>query len=316
MKVLNDILARGFLLSVMWLLVGLNVWAQTVEIHETVTNFFRPTKYTPSGIPAFMDSGKVGVQSLLKGNYRDSLARRFDKIEQYYPLVKDTAVYRYYHAIFGNDTIDYSERKPVIYDDDDKHHTLEVESRMPPFQRFEAVIDGLSPSEIDALKDSMWHMSTSQRLMNNEQTCIFYALNCLYDDNGTCTAPMITRNTNFVNGRQLNAFFRYFLVLVDSLPCKYKELRKATWQDNCVLVFQNTKKEFIHAVFYRCDTGEYYSKNGMFPPVILADLRPVVESYGRYDTKDKALGKAALDQLADTVQVYCYPHNKLPQQKQ
>ena len=250
----------------------------------------------------------MGVQSMFGGVYQDSLIRYFDKIEAYHRQTKDSIRFRYYRAIFGNDTLCYKERKDFVLDSVLGKKMLEVESRKAPYQRFEVEVSGLADSEIAALTDSMRQMKTTDVLMNNEQTCIFYALNLLFDANGINPAPIITRNTTFTDGEQLNAFFNHILTLKGNYPCKNRMIKKADLPDNCVLVFQNAYKQFIHAVYYRKDTGEYYTKNGFFPPIILTSIRPITERYGRYDTKD-TLSEDGLDMQADTILVYCWEDN-------
>ena len=98
--------------------------------------------------------------------------------------------------------------------------------------------------------------------------------------------------------------FDHILTQKGNYPCKYSVLKKADLPDNCVLVFQNAYKKFIHAVFYRKDTGKYYTKNGWWPPIILNNIHPVTEAYGRYDTKEE-LSEYGLDLQADTILVYC-----------
>lgn len=250
----------------------------------------------------------MGVQSMFGGVYQDSLIRYFDKIEAYHRQTKDSIRFRYYRAIFGNDTLCYKERKDFVLDSVLGKKMLEVESRKAPYQRFEVEVSGLADSEIAALTDSMRQMKTTDVLMNNEQTCIFYALNLLFDANGINPAPIITRNTTFTDGEQLNAFFNHILTLKGKYSCNSRVIKKADLPDNCVLVFQNAYKQFIHAVYYRKDTGEYYTKNGFFPPVILTSIRPITERYGRYDTKD-TLSEEGLDMQADTILVYCWEVN-------
>ena len=292
-------------LLILWLWsIHLVLHAQQLEIKETVTSDLIP-KSSKIEVPAAMGSTRFGVQSMKRADYRDSLIRLFDRIE-HYQLRKDSAVFQSYRAIFGQDTLCYKERKPVIISRHKDTTTLEVESLKAPHQRFSVVIDGLTAAEISALKDSMQQMKTSEMLWNNQQTCIFYALNCLLDAHGINPAPIITRNTTFTDGHQLNAFFDHILTLKGSYPCKTKVLRKMDLPEDCVLVFQNAHKEFIHAVFYRKDTKEYYTKNGFWSPVILTDIRPLSERYGRYDTKME-LSPEGLDSQADTVLVYGLP---------
>lgn len=276
------------------------------EIKEGQTYAFVPKKTLE--VASLKGGKQMGVQSMFSGSYQDSLIRYFDKIEAYHRQTKDSIRFRYYMAIFANDTLCYKERKDFVLDSVLGKKMLEVESRKAPYQRFEVEVSGLADSEIAALTDSMRQMKTTDVLMNNEQTCIFYALNLLFDANGINPAPIITRNTTFTDGEQLNAFFNHILTLKGSYPCKSRVIKKADLPDNCVLVFQNAYKQFIHAVYYRKDTGEYYTKNGFFPPIILTSIRPITERYGRYDTKD-TLSEEGLDMQADTILVYCWEDN-------
>lgn len=276
-------------------IVPLSVLAQGREIQETITNDF----VLKNGKPQNM-----GVQNLAPKVYRDSLIRYFDKIEEYYPELNDTTIFRFYHAVFGNDTLSYKERKKEIFRSNGKNRLLEVESNVYPYQRFVTEIDGLTIVEIDSLKGEMSQRKTNDILLNNSQTCIFYAINLLLDMEGISPEPIISRNTTFTNGYQLNAFFDHLLALQDSYPCKFKVLKKAELPDRCILVFRNANNEFIHAMFYRKDTGEYYSKNGLFSPIVTKDMHLFTTQYGRYDTKQKDLTQDALDRLADTVLVY------------
>lgn len=286
------------------LLCGAKALAQSPqrEIRETVTADFVPGKNAARESPLLMGSSRIGVQTLHKGAYRDSLMRWFERFEEYVPEEKDTAAFRYFRGIYGADTLCFHERRPVIVSYYAGRRTLEVESLLAPYQRFEVGIDGLGEEEILALVDSLQRMRTSDRLLNNSQTCIFYALNLLLDRAGINPAPVITRNTTFTDGTQLNAFFDHLLKLKGSYPCKYKELRKAELPGDCVLVFRNARAQYIHAVFYRKDTGEFYTKNGLFTPVIVKDIRPICERYGCYDAE--GLDAAAQEQRADTVLVF------------
>ena len=276
------------------------------EIKEGQTYAFVPKKTLE--VASLKGGKQMGVQSMFSGSYQDSLIRYFDKIEAYHRQTKDSIRFRYYMAIFANDTLCYKERKDFVLDSVLGKKMLEVESRKAPYQRFEVEVSGLADSEIAALTDSMRQMKTTDVLMNNEQTCIFYALNLLFDDNGINPAPIITRNTTFTDGEQLNAFFNHILTLKGKYSCNSRVIKKADLPDNCVLVFQNAYKQFIHAVYYRKDTGEYYTKNGFFPPIILTSIRPITERYGRYDTKD-TLSEEGLDMQADTILVYCWEDN-------
>ena len=256
---------------------------KTGEIHETGTNNFAifKSRYTPS---AYLHCIRRGVELLGNGQYNDSLISRFDKIIEYFPQKKDTVSNRYYHAIFNGDTLSYSERKPVFIHTYFGHQILEVESQLAPHQRFEVRINGLDSAQIAALTDSMCHMKTSDSLLNNEQTCLFYALNCLFDANGINPAPVITRNTNFTNGYQLNAFFNHILKLKATYKCRYSVMKKADLPEQCVLVFQNSDNEYIHAVYYRKDRNEYYSKNGFWCPIVAKNLRHIINCYKQADT--------------------------------
>ena len=180
---------------------------------------------------------------------------------------------------------------------------IEVESIVAPHQRFVAEIEGLSEEEIEVLKHKMQHMQSSELLMNNAQTCIFYALNLMFDYHKIDPSPIITRNTYFTDGHQLNAFFKHIFTLEISIPCKYSVLRKTDLPDNCVLVFRDQLNEFIHAAFYQKTPNRFYTKNGMFAPVIVSDIRDITDRYSRYATKQR-LSEEWLSKIAVTVLVF------------
>ena len=269
--------------------------SQVKEIYETLTNDF---------VSKNEKAQNIGVKSLAPTVYRDSLIKYFDRIEEYHPQLNDTLSFKFFYAIFGNDTLSFKERRKEIIRSNGKQQFLEIESEIAPYQRFKTEIDGLTNEEIECLKVRMRQMKTNDILLNNSQTCIFYALNLLLDVEGIDPKPLITRNTTFTNGHQLNAFFNHFLTVINTYPCSFKAIEKAELPDHCVLVFRNANQEFIHAIFYRKDTDEFYSKNGLFPPKISRDIRPFTTRYGRYDTKRKDLSKEGLKQLADTIIVY------------
>lgn len=292
------------LLTIISLLLALRCHAQQPLIRETITNDFVPSRSTLRSSNYRVDEDRIGVQSMARGEYRDSIARYFDRIEEYHPMEEDTIVNRYYRVIFGQDTLCYKLRKSVIRKTYAGQTMLEVESSVAPHQRFEVAIDGLSEEEVVVLKRQMQQMKSTESLKNNVQTCIFYALNLLLDSKGINPAPIITRNTNFTDGRQLNGFFNHILLQKGSCQCQYKVLQELELDEDCVLVFRNAHNEYIHALFYRSDTDEYYTKNGMTAPFVLNDLRQIVATYGRYDKADDKLSAEALDKLADTVLIF------------
>ena len=277
-------------------------FAQQVEIKETFTCDFIPSKSIAER-RYWIDDNAVGVQSMYCGEYCDSLVRYFDCIEEYHPQAADIISHRYYRAIFGIDTLCYKERREVFYSTFAGKRIIEVESIVAPHQRFVAEIEGLSEEEIEVLKHKMQQMQSSELLMNNAQTCIFYALNLMFDYHKIDPSPIITRNTNFTDGHQLNVFFKQIFTLETSIPCKYSVLRKTDLPDNCVLIFRNQYNEFIHAAFYQKKTNRFYTKNGLFAPVIVGDIRDITDRYSRYDTKQR-LGEEGLSKLADTVLVF------------
>ena len=269
--------------------------AQQRTIHETVTNDFLSPKQKGDG---------VGVKRFAPDVYRDALARHFDRIEAYVPDKSDTLTHRYYRAIFGPDTLCFKERKAELIYTYGKHRMLEIESHQPPHQRFRVEIDGLSEEEIAPLRQQMQQMKQTDQLFNNAQTCIFYALNLLFDAAGVDAAPVITRNTTFTEGHQLNAFFDHFLTLRGAYPCRYKAMRNVELPGDCILVFRNARNEYIHAAFYRKETQEFHTKNGLFPPVVLKTIKTLTERYGRYDTQRDDLNEAGLQGLADTILLF------------
>ena len=89
-------------------------FAQHVEIKETFTNDFIPSKSIAER-RYWIDDNAVGVRSMYCGEYCDSLVRYFDSIEEYHPQVVDTLSHRYYRTIFGVDTLCYKERREALY---------------------------------------------------------------------------------------------------------------------------------------------------------------------------------------------------------
>lgn len=125
------------------LLCGVEAPAQSPprEIRETVTADFVPGRNAERENPLLMGSSRIGVQTLHKGAYRDSLMRWFERFEEYVPEEKDTATFRYFRGIYGADTLCFHERRPVIVANYAGHRQLEVESLRPPYQRFLVEID-------------------------------------------------------------------------------------------------------------------------------------------------------------------------------
>jgi hypothetical protein len=247
----------------------------------------------------------TGVVDFPVAEYRDSLISHFDKIRRVADRSGDTGIF-YYDAVFGSDTLTYKVRQKIINsisrDDKGSYRELEVESDRYPHQRFTAKIDGLESSEISGLTARMQTMKTSDKLMNNEETCIFYALERMFKVNGICPDPIITRNSNFADGRQLNAFFDHFLTAAGEYPCKAKSLRNTDLPDNCVLAFINAHGEIIHAVFFH--DGIFYSKNGFWSPIATKKIREITRNYSRYDTDRADLSSDGLDELADKIIIY------------
>ena len=96
---------KKYLLILLLLTIHIVLQAQQREIKETVTCDLVP-KSSKTVVPAAMGSTRFGVQSMKNAIYQDSLIRLFDKIEPY-QQDKDTAVFQYYRATFGNDTLCY-----------------------------------------------------------------------------------------------------------------------------------------------------------------------------------------------------------------
>lgn len=247
-----------------------------------------------------------GVQTFGNGIYTDSLINYIDTI---YHIDSDKQDYLVYKAVWNNDTLTYRTRPSIVreymydYKNKKKAKGLEVESRIPPYNRFSAIIEGLDESQITALTDSMLKMKSSTPvLLNNYQTCIFYALEALFRSNHIYPEPIITRNTTFRQGEELNAFFDYFLTKGDTYQCRYKEIKKKTFPDNCVLAFFDDYGNIIHAVFH--ENGVFHTKNGMFAPIAYSTLKSVMESYGRWDTKHSGLNKMGKRMKGHQLAVY------------
>lgn len=255
------------------------------------------------------DVVQYGVQTFGTGVCKDRLIHYLDRIGYVRLDSQQSATDSVFQAIWGCDTLTFRVRPKIIrtfvYDKQQrkKLSSLEVESRIPPYTRFSAVIEGLDETLIEALKDSMLRMeSPSPILFNNSQTCIFYALDALFQKYEICTDPVITRNTSYTREEELNAFFNHFLTAGESYPCRYKDIKEVVFPDNCVLAIVDDFGHIIHAVFY--SEGLFYSKNGMFTPVAFNSLFPIMKSYGRWDTKVKGLSKLGKQLKGSRLVVY------------
>lgn len=242
------------------------------------------------------------------GNYTDSLVNHLDTIQQA-SWVTPQGDYPIFLAIWGNDTLSYAvfpdTRFYYRYDDKRKKkvRVLEVESRIPPYTRFAVDSDGLTEREISALTDSMRRMkSPRDTLMNCVQTCIFYALDAFFRTHGICPDTVITRNTNFSEEKELNAFFEHFLEHVADYPCHYKKVKDVVFPDNSIIAFVNGYNLITHAVFYH--NGLYYSKNGIISPFVYSTLYPILKGYGSKDNLVKGLSKTGKLMLGQTLKVY------------
>lgn len=251
---------------------------------------------------------RYGVESFGSGVYRDSLVNYLDAIQQVEAgdHIRETLIYQ---AIWGSDTLKYRVRPHILrtytYDSEakKKREILEVESQTPPFHRFTAIIEGLDDAAIAALTDSMLQMkAASSMLLNNSQTCIFYALEALFESNRICTDPVITRNSTFVQIKELNAFFDRFLTVTATYTCRYSELKGKTFPNNSLLAFIDDYGQIIHAAYYR--DGVFHSKNGLFSPVVVATLKPILQAYGRWDNKRSGLSKEGKKMMAHQLAVY------------
>ena len=254
-------------------LSALNLYAQSIK--EGSTSLF----------VSKMDAARCsGIKDFHKGEYVDSLTAYIDKIEK--DETRADARFTYYNAIFGNDTVQYYRREEsfvskVNLGKGKFYNELEVESRVYPYQRFVYNIDSLDSIAEKRAYDKMRVMKTSDVLMNNEQNCVCYALQCLFDVNGIKCTPIISRNTLCTGLWQMNKFYDKFLSEKAKYPCKSKDIKNATLPDNCFLAFVNKHGMAVHAVFY--SNGMFHSKNGMFSPITTNDIKVITKSYSRYD---------------------------------
>lgn len=121
------------------------------------------------------------------------------------------------------------------------------------------------------------------------------------------TDPIITNNTNFTDGRQLNAFFEHFLERQADVPAKWKEVRKTTFPNNSLLAFINDKDEIIHAVFcsagteYDVEGPVYLSKAGLFTPLVQTSLKDAIDDFSMYSSRESIAGN---HHYADRIVVY------------
>lgn len=250
---------------------------------------------------------RYGVEIFGNGSYKDSLIHYFDTI--LHLEGKERNAFNRYQAIWQGDTLTYRVRPQVCktetYDPEQKKkvQVLEVESQLSPHTRFSAIIEGLQEESIEALKDSMLRMKSDSPIsFNNNQTCIFYALEGIFRTNQVNPEPIITRNTNFCNPKELNAFFDRFFTIESKHTCRWKTCKDITLPDNCILVFLDDYNEIIHAVFYH--NRLFYTKNGLFVPAVFSSLQPILKHYSRWDGDNAQLNKEGKRLQGHTLIVY------------
>lgn len=262
----------------------------------------------------FKKENSIGIVPFGNGIYTDSLTNYLDTIIQVKaPTEKERAINQ---AIYGKDTLTYKQIpliwRTIIYDSKDKKRflSIDVESKIPPYTRFVANIEGLNENEITVLKDSMLRMkSPKDTLMNASQTCVFYALEAIFNIHGIYTSPVITRNTTYNNPKELIPFFEHFLKRGDDYPCHYKKVKDLIFPNNSVLVIINGYGEIIHAFFHH--NNEFYSKNGRFSLERHHNIHRILQGYGTKDYSGKMkLNKVGKMQKGQILRVYTFDTNK------
>lgn len=250
---------------------------------------------------------RYGVEIFGSGTYKDSLINYIDTIIDLHR--NDGSLYDRYQAVWRKDTLTYRVRPQVCrtetydYEQKKKVQILEVESQLPPYTCFSVETEGLEESTIQILKDSMLRMrSDSPVAFNNDQTCIFYALEGIFRTNQVDPRPIITRNTNFCEPKELNAFFDYFFVAESKYDCRWKALKKVSLPNNCILAFLNDYNEIIHAVFYHDNL--FYTKNGLFVPAVYSSLKPILKHYSRWDGEVSELNKTGKRLQGHSIIIY------------
>lgn len=285
----------------MCMLYTSNAFSQTALPPIKTSNF-----YEDKLLQRDVEAVRYGLEKFGTDVYKDSLVNYIDTIKF---LGVNSSSYYLYQAIWGKDTLTYRYRpsiyKKYTYDQQlkKKVQVLQVESKIPPYTLFTAVIDGLNDETIELLKDSMLRMkSPTATTCNNDQTCIFYALEGIFKTSGINPKPIISHNTNFSKISELNPFFAHFFTVENKYECRYKAIKKVSFPNNCILAFMNDYNEMIHAVFYY--DGLFFSKNGLFVPGAFSTLKPILESYSRWDGNTSGLNKEGKRLQGNTIVVY------------
>lgn len=284
------------LISVLILSVGETALAQ-VKVEESISTKALVKRGS-------RDVLRTGVIDLSRGHYRDSLVNYFT-IQQ--GTGDEAEYYTYHDAIFGKNTLSYKERRPQVRYRSKDEEMIEFTSHSYPYHKYSFPVTSLSEEEILQVLEEHSEEGQDEILMNNEQTCIFYALSLMFQSESVFTDPIITNNTTFTDGRQLNAFFDRFLERKTVIPAKWKEVRKTSFQNNSVLAFINDKGEIIHAVF--CMTGTeygvnglvYLSKSGLFTPLMQTSLKDAIDDFSIYSSIESI---ARNHHYADSIAIY------------
>lgn len=173
----------GYLISVLLLSVGEVALAQ-VKMEESISTKALMKRWS-------RDVLRTGVVNLGREYYRDSLAN--------YLIIQDgkgdeVVYYSYHDAIFGTDTLSYKEIRLQIRYKSNKEEMFEFTSPSFPHHRYTFPVTNLSEDEVQLVLDEHSEEGKDVPLMNNEQTCIFYALSLLFQSESIFTDPIISNN--------------------------------------------------------------------------------------------------------------------------
>ena len=137
----------------------------------------------------------------------------------------------------------------------------------------------MTPERIIEVRDSLF-MQPSQYdvLMNANQDCSSYAMECLFRLNGINPEPIFFRNTIPRSPEIIKKICTKFCIKDSVYSTKTKrKLKNITLPDKSILILTDKNDKFIHCAFYT--NGRFYNKLGHAAYSSYIQINPIIDHY-------------------------------------
>lgn len=232
--------------------------------------------YWGKNTKAIVKTGKVDFGDI---TYKDSLINYFVGLD----TIEEGKHYYLVNAIYGLDTLQCNMSKAEYLGrtmiDNVKLDAMYVESKIPPYKRYQVIIQDLSEDEKALMVDSARNKQPdSPVIISAPQTCLSYAFECLFRFHQINPEPICYRRTMYpLMSTQLEPFLETFCIKQEEYKAKKKAIRKVVFPDKSILVFRNKNGEIIHGVY--CMEDLTYSKNGQGNYIVYNHAAALLDEY-------------------------------------